>query len=44
MTAELDSENDDMEVDEVASNEEKMKESSNPIAQLFHMHTTYFLA
>ncbi|VDK77057.1 unnamed protein product [Litomosoides sigmodontis] len=42
--AELDSENDDVEVDDVESNEEKGKGSSNPIAQLFHMHATYFLA
>uniref|UniRef100_A0A0R3RS98 Homeobox domain-containing protein n=1 Tax=Elaeophora elaphi TaxID=1147741 RepID=A0A0R3RS98_9BILA len=41
---ELDSENDDVEVDDVGSSEEKGKESNNPIAQLFHMHATYFLA
>ncbi|VDK63979.1 unnamed protein product [Onchocerca ochengi] len=41
---ELDSENEDVEIDDVGSNEEKSKESNNPIAQLFHMHATYFLS
>ncbi|VDN08428.1 unnamed protein product, partial [Thelazia callipaeda] len=39
----LDSENDEIEVEDVGISEETIKESSNPIAQLFHMQTTYFL-